>query len=124
MSLPEFPGSPVVRAVHFHCREHGFDPWFLGQGTKIPHATKNCLYSFFLCVVFFFLSLFMINSFAEYRILSWRSFFQNFLKACLYRFWISICVCVCEANAIFSHSFVCDMFPLWKQKFQKIFLKY
>ena len=23
----EFPGSPVVRALHFHCREHRFNPW-------------------------------------------------------------------------------------------------
>ena len=27
----EFPGSPVVRALHFHCRRHGSIP---GQGTK------------------------------------------------------------------------------------------
>ena len=23
----EFPGGPVVRALRFHCRGHGFDPW-------------------------------------------------------------------------------------------------
>ena len=23
----DFPGGPVVRAAHFHCRRHGFDPW-------------------------------------------------------------------------------------------------
>ena len=23
----DFPGSPVVKTPHFHCREHGFDPW-------------------------------------------------------------------------------------------------
>ena len=23
----EFLGGPVVRTPHFHCREHGFDPW-------------------------------------------------------------------------------------------------
>ena len=23
----EFPGSPVLKAPHFHCRGHGFDPW-------------------------------------------------------------------------------------------------
>ena len=22
-----FPGGPVVRALHVHCRGHGFDPW-------------------------------------------------------------------------------------------------
>ena len=22
----EFPGGPVVRALHFHCRGHGFNP--------------------------------------------------------------------------------------------------
>ena len=23
----EFSGGPVVRALHFHCRGHGFNPW-------------------------------------------------------------------------------------------------
>ena len=23
----EFPGGPVVRTLHFHCRGHRFDPW-------------------------------------------------------------------------------------------------
>ena len=23
----EFPGGPLVRTLHFHCREHGFSPW-------------------------------------------------------------------------------------------------
>ena len=23
----EFPGSPVVRTLRFHCKGHGFDPW-------------------------------------------------------------------------------------------------
>ena len=23
----EFPGGPVVRTLHFHCRGHGFNPW-------------------------------------------------------------------------------------------------
>ena len=31
----DFPGGPVVRAVHLHCREHGFHPW---SRTKISHA--------------------------------------------------------------------------------------
>ena len=30
----DFPGGPVVRTLHFHCREPGFDPW-LG---KIPQV--------------------------------------------------------------------------------------
>ena len=25
--MQEFPGGPVVRMPHFHCRWHGFDPW-------------------------------------------------------------------------------------------------
>ena len=33
--LGEFPGGPVVRTLHFHCRGLGFDPWL---GTKIPKA--------------------------------------------------------------------------------------
>ena len=32
----EFPGGPVVRTWHFHCRGPGFDP---GWGTKIPQTT-------------------------------------------------------------------------------------
>ena len=24
--LKDFPGGPVVKTLHFHCREHGFDP--------------------------------------------------------------------------------------------------
>ena len=23
----DFPGGPVVKTLHFHCRGHGFDPW-------------------------------------------------------------------------------------------------
>ena len=23
----DFPGSPVVKTLSFHCRGHGFDPW-------------------------------------------------------------------------------------------------
>ena len=26
-TLRDFPGSPVLRTSHFHCRRHGFDPW-------------------------------------------------------------------------------------------------
>ena len=25
--LGDFPGSPVVKTLRFHCRGHGFDPW-------------------------------------------------------------------------------------------------
>ena len=24
----DFPGSPVVKTLRFHCRVHGFDPWW------------------------------------------------------------------------------------------------
>ena len=27
MKLKDFPGGPVVKILHFHCRGHGFDPW-------------------------------------------------------------------------------------------------
>ena len=37
----EFPGGPVVRTPHFHCRRHGLDSWlgnedamWLGQKKK------------------------------------------------------------------------------------------
>ena len=23
----DFPGHPVIKTLHFHCRERGFDPW-------------------------------------------------------------------------------------------------
>ena len=31
----DFPGSPVVKTLRFHCRGRRFKP---GWGTKIPHA--------------------------------------------------------------------------------------
>ena len=36
LSLPsrDFPGSPVVKTLHFQCRGCRFDPW----SEKIPHA--------------------------------------------------------------------------------------
>ena len=33
----DFPGSPVVKILCFHCRGQGFNLW--SRGTKIPHAT-------------------------------------------------------------------------------------
>ena len=27
ISQKDFPGSPVVKTLGFHCRRHGFDPW-------------------------------------------------------------------------------------------------
>ena len=38
-SLGDFPGSPVVRATHFHCR--GNQGWILGQRTKICLVTQS-----------------------------------------------------------------------------------
>ena len=33
----DFPGSPVVKTLHFHCRGLGLELWsWNGQGTKIP----------------------------------------------------------------------------------------
>ena len=29
----DFPGCPVVKTLHFQCREHGFNPW---SGKKDP----------------------------------------------------------------------------------------
>ena len=34
----EFPGSPVVRILRFHCRSLGSIP---GRGTRIPQATQH-----------------------------------------------------------------------------------
>ena len=36
--MKEFPGGPVVRTPHFHCRGPGSIP---GQGTKILQATRH-----------------------------------------------------------------------------------
>ena len=33
----DFPGGPVVKTLHFHCRGHEFDP---GWRTKISQATQ------------------------------------------------------------------------------------
>ena len=30
----DFPGGPVVRTLHIHCRGHGCDPWL---GNEDPH---------------------------------------------------------------------------------------
>ena len=38
-ALGDFPGSPVVRATHFHCR--GNQGWILGQRTKICLVTQS-----------------------------------------------------------------------------------
>ena len=35
LTVWEFPGSPVVKTQHFHCRGPGSIP---GLGTKIPQA--------------------------------------------------------------------------------------
>ena len=37
-SKREFPGGPVIRTLHFHCRGHGSIP---GPGTNIPHAAQH-----------------------------------------------------------------------------------
>ena len=36
----EFPGSPVVRTLHFHCHRWGFKPW-LGNQDPANHATAT-----------------------------------------------------------------------------------
>ena len=35
----DFPGGPVVKTPHFHCRGVGSTP---GRGAKIPHAARCC----------------------------------------------------------------------------------
>ena len=39
--LREFPGGPVVRTLHIHCRIAGDTGLIPGQGTKIPHAVQH-----------------------------------------------------------------------------------
>ena len=33
-ALQDFPGSPVVKTLRFHCRGHGFDPWSVQERKK------------------------------------------------------------------------------------------
>ena len=35
----EFPGGPMVRTPHFHCRGHGFNPWLQNQAAQ--HGQKK-----------------------------------------------------------------------------------
>ena len=37
----EFPGSPVVRTLHFHCRGHGSNPWSPTCHVVQPKILKN-----------------------------------------------------------------------------------
>ena len=37
----DFPGGPVVKTSHSHCRGHGFEGSIPGWGTKILHATQH-----------------------------------------------------------------------------------
>jgi len=50
----DFPGGPVVKTLHFHCRGHRFGPLFPGQGTKIPlaswHKKKKRGFSLKCCI--------------------------------------------------------------------------
>ena len=34
----DFPGGPVVRSLHFHCRGFGFNTW---SGHYMPHASQH-----------------------------------------------------------------------------------
>ena len=40
----DFPGSPMVKTSHFHCRRWGFHPWWVnlhGQKKKEKRKKKN-----------------------------------------------------------------------------------
>ena len=37
----DFPGGPVVKTSHFHCRRCGFSPW-LEKETPSCHAAREC----------------------------------------------------------------------------------
>ena len=37
----DFPGGPVVRALRFHCRGHGFDPWSRKLKSCKPRSTAK-----------------------------------------------------------------------------------
>ena len=36
----DFPGSPVFKTLSSQSWRHGFNPWFLAWGIKIPHAAR------------------------------------------------------------------------------------
>ena len=37
----EFPGRSVVNTLHFHCREHRFDPWSGKLRPCMPHGAAG-----------------------------------------------------------------------------------
>ena len=37
----EFPGRSVVKTLHFHCREHRFDPWSGKLRPCMPHGATR-----------------------------------------------------------------------------------
>ena len=37
----EFPGRSVVKTLHFHCREHRFDPWSGKLRPCMPHGAAG-----------------------------------------------------------------------------------
>ena len=36
----DFPGGPVVRTPCFHCRRHGFNPWW-GHSSHMPRSAAK-----------------------------------------------------------------------------------
>ena len=38
--MRDFPGNTMVRATHFHCRGHRFDPWS-GKGSGAAKKKKK-----------------------------------------------------------------------------------
>ena len=40
----DFPGSPMVKSSHFHCRRWGFHPWWVNlHGQKKKQKKKHTL---------------------------------------------------------------------------------
>ena len=37
----DFPGGPVVKTSHLHCREYGFDPWELKSHMQCSQKKKK-----------------------------------------------------------------------------------
>ena len=40
----EFPGGPVVKTLHFHCKGHRFDPWLGNKNPKCHQVRPKNMY--------------------------------------------------------------------------------
>ena len=45
----DFPGGPMVKTPHFHCRGHGFHPWSpVGEVSRVAQCSQKEKKNFFM----------------------------------------------------------------------------